>query len=1477
MKRFTMAFAKHTADLSERAILGVDRLPIAPPVSRGRGFIRRGTCCLALLVACVGSAAAATITLRPQGGQVCYEPGDTLVVEVFAHDLVTPVVGGQFYLNFDDTRLNYTGGVPGDAPFVTEFADLDFGPGDNTLFYSVGTSISGGSTSVDTVMARLSFTVNAAVTACSLTAMVGFEPDSGVYQNKLSDENGQPVLFNQNPLTAITIDNTAPVITCPADVTIECSESIDPSSTGILVTMPFDVNPTLGSTQAPGVWYTDRYAPAGFVSSFFDGDNRLLHSISAAACSPCRGGSFNSAFYDTQGRKYDVPGTTSMKIDLYVPAAWASTGRRMAGFWGTAFDAGNAISAYPIIEFTSLDGTPRFRGWNNGVWIDMGLPTSFDYDAWYTLEIALVGSNFVYTVGDLTLAVPADGSVEIGNVILQGHNNTAGVTYDIYWDNFVATQLPFATDDCDPAPTVSYTDTEVPGTCAQAKTITRRWTATDACGNVSWCDQIITVVDTTPPVITCPADLTIECDESILPAHTGYPGHFQGFEDPGFTAPPMTSGYPDWQQYNSYVTRVPTGSGGITSAAGAAHAIITPGTGFTGAFTRLGGFDSTFDSGFATSVDVYIDVSDPAVAAKTYGFDISTAVNNQSGGHRRDFIFHAAADNNTNPGAVLIAGSNNTNFAKRNDLETINHYAVTTSAWYTFQWVFRDFGDGTLAVDLNLRDAGGVVLWTETRHDASDVIATQIGGHRYMWFTFVAVAELAIDNTTAGFGSAFASDNCDPAPVVTYSDSQVAGACPQERVITRTWTATDACGNTATCTQIITVEDNTPPAFTYTPPDVTIECDESTVPALPYGTIDGGVMVVYNTATPEDPSNQAYMRAQFSQTNTNGAAFTFSNAPLTGNGFNWTMLYGQVGPPSQFGFDLVLEAPTWSIPIPYPTAYNNTNNSLAGRAPVGSVRWAINNYAESVPNGPGNPANQVINSLIRSAVGPNANPLVDIEILSMNLVSTPPIYTMTVSGVLHSDAVHHWYTPVTPDSPMTNFGLNGDFYFSGTLTYDQTQDVTAGGDFYAGTINVLANSPTAALGFALATDNCEPFPAVSYSDSALSGGCSPSTGTFQRTWTATDACGNSTSYVQTITVVDTTPPVVDAGPDPAAYPADAGGCTALVTWSAASATDNCPGTFTTVYDIDEGNNGSIEVAGQSGTSHVFPVGTHKVTARVSDACGNEGSDFFLVTVLGVNELKVDVALDASGVNGTRCITFELWQCGPLSGPVIVNVPITFAAGVATDVIVPVPCGDYSCITARDRLHTLRRTATPTIIGTQYDVSFTGGDTLIGGNLNDDFWIDILDFGVYSYQYGENYGSGNTNCSTPYPHADISGDGLVLTADFTFVQQNFLQGHEPNCCGQAGVMGDDGRILYQAEVEGQPVMSISIAELEARGMGELAAGDLNGDGMLDMLDVIEFLAGSRPGGAVVPTEAAPVDVTPVRVAPTRGMPARGRRP
>ncbi len=65
------------------------------------------------------------------------------------------------------------------------------------------------------------------------------------------------------------------------------------------------------------------------------------------------------------------------------------------------------------------------------------------------------------------------------------------------------------------------------------------------------------------------------------------------------------------------------------------------------------------------------------------------------------------------------------------------------------------------------------------------------------------------------FGYPTVTDNCDPEPTITLlARDSVPGACPQEYQIELTYEAEDDAGNTDECTQVITVEDTTPPEIT---------------------------------------------------------------------------------------------------------------------------------------------------------------------------------------------------------------------------------------------------------------------------------------------------------------------------------------------------------------------------------------------------------------------------------------------------------------------------------------------------------------------------------------------------------------------------------------------------------------------------------------------------------------------------------------
>jgi hypothetical protein len=60
-------------------------------------------------------------------------------------------------------------------------------------------------------------------------------------------------------------------------------------------------------------------------------------------------------------------------------------------------------------------------------------------------------------------------------------------------------------------------------------------------------------------------------------------------------------------------------------------------------------------------------------------------------------------------------------------------YTIYLEGWYTFEHRFRDNGFGVLAVDLTIKDAAGVPLFTWTLSDPSDVIGQTVGGNRYGW------------------------------------------------------------------------------------------------------------------------------------------------------------------------------------------------------------------------------------------------------------------------------------------------------------------------------------------------------------------------------------------------------------------------------------------------------------------------------------------------------------------------------------------------------------------------------------------------------------------------------------------------------------------------------------------------------------------------------------------------------------------------
>ena len=78
-----------------------------------------------------------------------------------------------------------------------------------------------------------------------------------------------------------------------------------------------------------------------------------------------------------------------------------------------------------------------------------------------------------------------------------------------------------------------------------------------------------------------------------------------------------------------------------------------------------------------------------------------------------------------------------------------------------------------------------------------------------------------------------ATDNCSGSVVYGYALTLLDSVCSNKKTFVRTWSATDGCNNIGFATQKVTVYDTIKPIFANVPPDVTIECSDVVSSAVP--------------------------------------------------------------------------------------------------------------------------------------------------------------------------------------------------------------------------------------------------------------------------------------------------------------------------------------------------------------------------------------------------------------------------------------------------------------------------------------------------------------------------------------------------------------------------------------------------------------------------------------------------------------------
>ncbi|TBV25835.1 gliding motility-associated C-terminal domain-containing protein, partial [Meridianimaribacter sp. CL38] len=460
------------------------------------------------------------------------------------------------------------------------------------------------------------------------------------------------------------------------------------------------------------------------------------------------------------------------------------------------------------------------------------------------------------------------------------------------------------------------------------------------------------------------------------------------------------------------------------------------------------------------------------------------------------------------------------------------------------------------------------------------------------------------------------ADNCDSGLEATYSDAVADGNCANESVITRTWSLTDDCGNTATLVQTINVVDTTAPTFTV-PADVTIECDQ-----------DANDLTLTGDVTDEADNCDSGLEATYSDAVADGNC---ANESVITRTWSLTDDCGNTATLVQTINVVDTTAPTFTVPADVTIECDQDANDLTL---TGDVTDEADNcdsgleatYSDAVADG--NCANESVITRTWSVTDDCGNTATLVQ--TINIVdTTAPTFTVPADVTIECDQDANDLTltgDVTDEADNCDSGLEAtysDAVADGncanesviTRTWSVTDDCGNTATLVQ-TINVVdttaptftvpadvtiecdqdANNLTLTGDVTDEADNCDSSLEATYSDAVADGNCANES-VITRTWSLTDDCGNTATLVQTINVVDTTAPVIDTNATDIIVECDGSGNNGEIeNWlnnnGGAVASDNC-GAITWTNDY----NGA-----QSDCS--APV---TVTFTATDACGNSST------------------------------------------------------------------------------------------------------------------------------------------------------------------------------------------------------------------------------------------------------------------------------
>ena len=467
------------------------------------------------------------------------------------------------------------------------------------------------------------------------------------------------------------------------------------------------------------------------------------------------------------------------------------------------------------------------------------------------------------------------------------------------------------------------------------------------------------------------------------------------------------------------------------------------------------------------------------------------------------------------------------------------------------------------------------------------------------------------------------ADNCTTTPTVAHSDAApVTGTCTGEQVITRTWKVEDNCGNVATKTQIITVKDNTGPVITGTLGTKTVEgCSIANAPAA--ATTVAELITEGLTSVSDNCTASNALIVTHSDTNNGTCPIIINrNYQVTDACGNSTTIT------STYIIRIVDTAPPVITNVPAAITYNCASEVPVGQTTSVTVHDACSEFVTVTVTDvttTGSCANKFTINRVWTAIDVCENITTATQVITVNDQTKPTfdqfpsditvscsseVPAANTSSVTATDNCSGTVSVTVSADVITNKDCDNRYTIKRTYwatdicsnTASRTQMITVYDQIAPSissipvnlTVRCVSEIPAANTSSVTATDNCSGTVSVTVSADVITNKTCDNRYTINRTYWATDICGNQSSMTQTITVYDNIAPTI--GSIPQNTTVSCASEVPVANTSSVTATDNCSGTVSVTVSADV-------ISNQTCVNRYTISRTYWAT----DVCGNQSS------------------------------------------------------------------------------------------------------------------------------------------------------------------------------------------------------------------------------------------------------------------------------